>query len=148
MWIPVAGPDLLEWNQPSKNLRPVVAGNRLYRLIHSGIASIHLKTWFADQLREYPTGFGKRLLEAYHKACSEPPRQDLRRKFALDAKMTDKELFRDYPCNPDQRFDAKLPEVFWYLAGSRSLRIPDSWVNVMADFKKQLNQRCAPQLYI
>ena len=114
--------------------------------IQSALPAYTLKTWFAHQLREYPTGFGKRLLEAYHKACSEPPRQDLRRKFALDAKNTDKELFRDYPCNPDQWFDAKLPEAFWYLAGSRSLQIPDSWVDVMADFKKQLNQRCAPQL--
>lgn len=94
------------------------------------------------QSQEYPTGFGKRLLQAYTRSCDQPPRKDLRRKFALDIRKTDRELFQEYPCNPDQWFDAELPKTFWYLAGSRSLRIPDSWAEAIGDFKKELHQAC------
>ncbi len=66
-------------------------------------------------LREYPTALGKRLLEVYQSSSREPLQQDLRRKFTLDQRMSDKELFRDYPCHPDQWFDANLPAAFWYL---------------------------------
>ncbi|CAL1171873.1 unnamed protein product [Cladocopium goreaui] len=95
--------------------------------------------------REYPTGFGKRLLQAYTRSCDQPPRKDLRRKFALDIRKTDRELFQEYPCNPDQWFDAELPKTFWYLAGSRSLRIPDSWAEAIGDFKKELHQACVQE---
>lgn len=99
-------------------------------------------------LREYPVGFGKRLLEAYHVSCSEPPRKDLRRKFALAPNRTDKELFMQYPMGQDQWFDAALPETFWYLYGSRSLTIPDSWVNVTKDFAMKLQEVCVPYLFM
>lgn len=60
--------------------------------------------------------------------------------------MTDKELFRDYPCHPDQWFDADLPSAFWYLYGSRSLNIPDSWKDVMTDFTIELKRAVVPAL--
>jgi len=91
-------------------------------------------------------GFGKRLLEAYKETIKEPPRKDLRRKFALSPLKSDKELFHEYPLADDQWFDADLPESFWYLAGSKSLVIPDSWNDVISDFKKHLQKACVPQL--
>lgn len=98
------------------------------------------------ELREYPLGFGQRLLDGYLQSIREPQRQDLRRKFALDPQKSDRELFMEYPCHEDQWFDAELPECFWYLSGSRSLEVPDSWADAIQSFKKELHDLCVTRL--
>lgn len=75
--------------------------------------------YISRQPREYPTGFGQRLLHAYRESCQLPQRLDLRRKYSVNPDMSDRELFSTYPLNNDQWFDANLPAAFWYLAGSR-----------------------------
>ena len=78
----------------------------------------------------------RRLEEAYKESKHEIL-PDLRRKFALDLDLTDKELFEGYPLK-DLFMDGKLHECFFYMYQHSSLQIPDSWVDTMANFNRDL----------
>ena len=151
-WIEMAERDLSGTRLHSSShriltyIRSIPLCTPLIYLIYNDLYFQPIAIEFMRHPREYRTGFRKRLLQAYTRSCDQPPRKDLRRKFALDIRKTDRELFQEYPCNPDQWFDAELPKTFWYLAGSRSLRIPDSWAEAIGDFKKELHQACVPYL--
>ena len=84
--------------------------------------------------RTYPTGFGKKLLEAYVDSSTRSKfRADLRRKFTVPC-TSESEAFRSYPLNPDQWEDARLGQVFDYFWGYQGLTIPDSWKPAMNEF--------------
>ena len=87
--------------------------------------------------RTYPTGFAKRLFDAYASSSSEPFRADLRRKYQLPVGSDDVEIFMNYPCNRDQWDDANIGEVFDYIWSCKSLVIPDEWLHAMNSFKRE-----------
>ena len=89
-------------------------------------------------LRRYPSGLGKALIEGYLQSCSRPFRRDLRKKYALSSKLTDREIFAKYPLCQDQWFDAEIASVFFYLYGCKSLKIPESWESAIVSFKNEL----------
>lgn len=84
--------------------------------------------------RKYPSGFGRRLVEAYLASNHGPFRADLRRKYLLPQEC-DVAVFREYPCNLDQWEDAKLGEVFDYIWSHPKLCIPAEWKDAMSAFK-------------
>lgn len=90
------------------------------------------------QLRVYPPGFGKRLVEMYEAGTKMEPRADLRRKFAVSPDLTDREAFDQYPTG-DLWPDAKLTEALLYLARYKGLKIPDSWNHSIQSFIGQLS---------
>ena len=81
-------------------------------------------------------GMGRRIEEDYRglQAAVFP---DLRRKWAVDLKLSDRELFEKYPMQ-DLFLDGKLHECFFYVYNHEALRIPDSWVDTMATFHREL----------
>ena len=56
---------------------------------------------------------------------------------AVDLKLSDRELFEKYPMQ-DLFLDGKLHECFFYVYNHEALRIPDSWVDTMATFHREL----------
>lgn len=89
-----------------------------------------------NSLRIYPVGMARRLEEAYRNSTGDIC-ADLRMKFAMDLKLSDKELFERYPLN-DLFLDGKLHECFFYMYQHCSLNVPDSWVDTMANFNRDL----------
>lgn len=110
------------------------------KLKSAGISSFQkTKTKRGSQnclLRIYPVGMARRLEEAYTESKHEIL-PDLRMKFALDLNFSDKELFERYPLK-DLFMDGKLHECFFYMYRHCSLQIPDSWVDTMANFNRDL----------
>ena len=64
-------------------------------------------------------------------------RTTLRQKVPVDATFTDQQLFQQLPLG-DKWNDARLVELFFYLLQSRSLSIPDCWLQTMMEFKRDL----------
>eukprot|EP00435_Cladocopium_sp_Y103_P017743 s3978_g4.t1 len=59
------------------------------------------------------------------------------RKWALDLSLSDRELFEKYPMQ-DLFLDGKLHECFFYVYSHEALNIPDSWMDTMATFHREL----------
>ena len=86
--------------------------------------------------RHYPKAFGFELAKLIQ---DQTPPADLRNKRPLDLSLTDKEL-GDRMALGDCWWDADLPALYWYLKRLPSLRVPQSWEQVLAGFEKQLSQ--------
>lgn len=71
-------------------------------------------------------------------------RRDLRVKYKLADGLTDRELFAKYPLCRDQWQDAGLVETFFYVLGCHALEIPDSWLETILEFKRELVDMLAP----
>ena len=84
-------------------------------------------------LRVYPRHFGQKLLEVYKATDMDSSRRDLRRHFAVEPLLTDRENFELYPLG-DLWGDAQLLQVVKYVYNYKGLKIPDSWVNTMEKF--------------
>ena len=75
---------------------------------------------------------GERLVDLYRQNVH-LPRQDLRCKVPTDQLGTDRELFVQLS-DDDLWLDAKLPDVLFYLAKNKHLRIPASWHHDMTAY--------------
>ena len=89
-------------------------------------------------LRVYPEKFGRKLLDVYKAADFEECRRDLRKVFAVDPKLTDRENFKQYPTG-DIWSDANLLDVVKYVYNYEGLRIPDSWAETMQSFMEEVS---------
>ena len=81
----------------------------------------------------YPAGFGTRLLDVYKKANHEEIRRDLRKCYAVDPKLSDRENFVAYPIG-DLWLDANVLDVIVYIRKYKGLTIPDSWLAAIDNF--------------
>ena len=61
----------------------------------------------------------------------------MRCKKPVDLRMTDKDIFLTLPMG-DVWVDAKMPEVWSYLYGSKYVEIPDSWQFAMKQFHNEV----------
>ena len=92
-------------------------------------------------LRQYPAGFGKKLLEIFW-AAPVQGRLPLRYCENLDLGLTDKELFENLDFG-DPWHDADMLEIFEYLYNHRNTHIPDPWHATMADYRQALRDSAA-----
>lgn len=74
----------------------------------------------------------------YRDADLHEDRRDLRKVFAVDPQLTDKQNFELYPTG-DLWGDAKLVEAVNYIYSLRCLRIPDSWNDTIMNFVQEIN---------
>lgn len=112
--------------------------------------------------RAYPPAFGRRLFEIWRDAPEEVSstlrtKSDLaipavcvgiidsaRRKIkANDSKQSDREVFQAMSLG-DPWHDAELISVWCYLYEDEKTCVPDSWVETMADFHKELMTQVPP----
>ena len=89
--------------------------------------------------RAYPAGFAEKVYDLH---CEHGPkfRRSLRQKLPVCTELTDEDLFAAMPLG-DVWSDARLLDVFMYLHQHRRLSIPDSWREVMDEFKKEVEAR-------
>lgn len=95
----------------------------------------------------YPEKFGRKLLDLYKTADFEECRRDLRKIFAVDPKLTDKENFQKYPTG-DLWSDAKLLDVVKYVYNYEGLRVPDSWTETMQSFMEEVSTHVSQLLVL
>ena len=57
----------------------------------------------------------------------------------LDPMLTDRELFSTMPME-NVWWDAKLPQLYWYLRQLPSLSIPESWSSAIQQFEQELQE--------
>lgn len=88
-------------------------------------------------LRVYPPDFGKKLVEVYQQADQHEDRTDLRKHYAVDPRLTDRENFMAYPLG-DLWLDAELLDVVEYVYQYCGLHIPDSWAETMEEFMAEV----------
>ena len=93
--------------------------------------------------RAYPRGFAKALVDLYEDHGGQP-RLDVRFRRPAQDGVTDRELFEGMASN-DSWLDGRLPEVAFYLASSKHLKVPDTWHDCIAAYLKQLREQ-APRL--
>ena len=86
--------------------------------------------------RHYPKDFGVAVASLVAK---QPPVADLRNKQHLDPMLTDREIFSTMPMG-DVWWDAKLPELYWYLRQLPTLSIPESWSSAIQQFEQELQE--------
>lgn len=90
----------------------------------------------------YPEGFAKRLLQCWEGRRALPGH--LRHKHYVDTSLTDRELFAKMPFT-DAWVDASMCEVWKYLYHCKHVVIPNSWVDTMATFDKEITDHvCVP----
>ena len=86
--------------------------------------------------RHYPKDFGVAVASLVAK---QPPVADLRNKQHLDPMLTDRELFSTMPME-NVWWDAKLPQLYWYLRQLPTLSIPESWSSAIQQFEQELQE--------
>ena len=86
--------------------------------------------------RHYPKDFGVAVASLVAK---QPPVADLRNKEHVDPMLTDREIFSTMPMG-DVWWDAKLPELYWYLRQLPTLSIPESWSSAIQQFEQELQE--------
>ena len=64
---------------------------------------------------------------------------DMRNKKEVAPLMTDKEIFQSMELG-DVWWDAELPQLYWYLRKSPTLKIPESWEATISSFEQALLQ--------
>lgn len=89
-------------------------------------------------------------MDVYKKANHEELRRDLRKCYAVDPKLSDRENFVAYPIG-DLWLDANVLDVIVYIRKYKGLTIPDSWLaaidNFIADALRTLDDSPEPRLY-
>lgn len=86
--------------------------------------------------RHYPKDFGVAVASLVAK---QPPVADLRNKQHVDPMLTDRELFSTMPME-NVWWDAKLPQLYWYLRQFPTLSIPESWSSAIQQFEQELQE--------
>lgn len=90
--------------------------------------------------RCYPEGFARRLCDLFEGRKGFP--EHLRHKRPVNLKMSDKDLFQSLPVG-DLWLDGCMHQVWFYIYACKHVHIPDSWVVVMEEFNKEVEQTVA-----
>lgn len=87
--------------------------------------------------RCYTHEFCKKLMDCYQGRVTAQP--SLRSRKEIDPAATDRMIFSAMPLG-DPCIDAGLPKVWKYIFSNKYLAIPDSWVECIAEFDRELTQ--------